>query len=339
MKNIKFYPAVLLIVLSLTAIMQLNCSKELNTDSNNSNDFGIYISKNQIVYNDAIDYSQINLDTIKLIETPFLTANDIESYDTVNHIINLKKSKYDLVFPPARSSLGQMFVVRVNKKRQYCGFFWPSISSIPCHWIFIDEPFGNNTLAEYQIQINARSPFFSHPDNNDPRNNPMIIEYLTNHNKLTGDSKPTGSGFNFHLVIKSEFDTSAIQLLTPINALDLETKPFIAYNEIQLYDTTNHILDLTIDHETIMDRIKGYGRQFVVVLDDKRQYSGLLISRTSSIIYPDITIISPTFSLDSLQSNQIKISLGYPNASYFDGEDLRLTKAIVDRLKQDNKIK
>ncbi len=57
------------------------------------------------------------------------------------------------------------------------------------------------------------------------------------------------------------------------------------------------------------------------------------------MIYSTITIIEPYYDLDSLKSNQIKISLGYPNDTYFDGEDLRLTNNIIDRLKHDKKAK
>ena len=89
MKTFKFQPAIL-IVLSLITLIQLSCSDESNLDSFDSKDFEIFLTKNQVSYNSSIDYSQINLDTIDLSSTPFLTMNDIESYDTINHIINLK---------------------------------------------------------------------------------------------------------------------------------------------------------------------------------------------------------------------------------------------------------
>ena len=337
MKTLKFQPTIL-VVLSLITLIQISCTDESNIDSINTNKFEIYMTKDQISYNGSIDYSQINLDTIDLGDTPLLTMDDIESYDTVNHIINLKKSKDNLDFPSPRV-FGQMFVVLVDKNPKYCGFFWSIMSSVPCNWIFIEDPIELNGLTKYQIQINAGYPNFSHFHGNDPRNNSIILSSFSNLGKLTGNTKAIGNGLNFYLVTKSEFDTSRLQLLTPINALDLEKEPFIAYDEIQLYDTSKHILELTINHESIKDRINNYGKQFVASLDDKRQYSGLLVPITSSMIYPTITIVQPYFDLDSLQSDQIKISLGYPNDSYFDSEDLRLTNDIVNRLKQDNKIK
>jgi hypothetical protein len=337
MKTLKFAPAIM-IVLSLITLTQLSCTEETNIESIKSGDFGIFLTKNQIGYDSSIDYSQIKLDTIEFEETPFLTLEDIESYDTVNHVINLSKSKNDLTFP-SPYVFGQMFVVVVDNEPLYCGFFWSIMSSIPCNWIYIEDPNELNGISENQIQINAGYPDSSHFHGNDPRKNPIIYNLLSELGKLTGEAKIVGQGLNFHLVIKSKNDTSGLRLQTPINALDLEKKPFIAYDEIQSYDTTNHVLELTINHDAIKNRINNYVGQFVVSLDDKRQYSGLLIPTTSSMIYSTITIIEPYYDLDSLKSNQIKISLGYPNDTYFDGEDLRLTNNIIDRLKHDNKAK
>jgi hypothetical protein len=337
MKTIKFEPTILL-VLSLITLIQVSCIDESNVDSIDKDDFEIYITKDLIHYDYRVDYSSFNLDTIPLAETPFLTMEGIKSYDTVNHIINLKESKYILIYP-SPSVYGQMFVLTIDKTPVYCGFFWSNFSSVLCNWIFIEEPNEYNGLSENQIQINAGYPNFSHFHGIDPREDPLIISAFAKYGKLTGDSKVYGNGLNFNLVITSKYDTSNLHLETPINALDLEPEPFIAYNEILTYDTAKHILELTIDHDEIEKRINGYGKQFVVSLDDIRKYSGLLIPITSSIVYSTITIIQPHYDLDSLQSNQIKISLGYPNESYFVGQDLRLSDDIVERLKQDNKIK
>ena len=337
MKTLKFQPSILL-ALSLIIMIQLSCSDESNLDSIDSSDFEIFLTENLINYNGSIDYSKINLDTIDLNDIPFLTMADIESYDTVNHIINLKKNKDDLDFP-SPEVYGQMFVVVVDKEPVYCGFFWSIISSVPCNWIFIEDPNELNGLTDHQIQISAGYPNFSHFHGVDPRNNSCIIDVFRQNGKLTSNTRITGNGLNFHVVIKSNHDTSGLQLDTPINALDLESEPFIAYNEIITYDTSQHILELAINHDLIENRIDDYGKQFVVSLDNDRQYTGLLIPITSSMIYTTITIIQPYFDLDSLQSNQIKISLGYPNENYFDNNDLRLTQDIINRLKLDNKIK
>jgi hypothetical protein len=337
MKTLKFQLSNL-IMLSLMTFMQLSCSDESNIDFVNSTDFEIFLTKNQISYNSLFDYSKINLDTIDLSDTPFLTMDDIESYDTVNHIINLKKSKDNLDFP-SYGVFGQMFVVTVDKVPIYCGFFWSIMSSVPCNWIFIEDTIELNGLTDDQIQISAGYPNLSHFHGIDPRNDSMITDVFSQNGTLTGNTKVSGNGLNFYVVIKSKYDTSGLKLNSPINALGLEAKPFIAYNEIQSYDTSKHILELTINHDSIENRVSGFGKQFVVSLDDERQYSGLLVPITSSMIYPTITIIQPYFDLDSLKLNQIHVGLGYPNEKYFDGEDLRLTKNIVNRLKLDNKLK
>ena len=70
-------------------ILQFPCSADEIPDSLCSA-FEIYIAKNKISYDSQVDYNSINLNTVELSDTPFLTFSEMESYDTVNHIINLK---------------------------------------------------------------------------------------------------------------------------------------------------------------------------------------------------------------------------------------------------------
>lgn len=325
-------------MLSLMALVLLSCTDDSNIDSLTTSDFEIYLTESHLSYSSSIDYGDIDLDTIVLKDSPFLSTNDIKSYDTVHHILNLKKSKRELDYP-ASSVYGHMFVVLIDKNPVYCGFFWSLLSSVPCNWIMIEEPNESDGLTETQLQINLGYPNDSHFQGVDPRDNEMILRALTELGLLTGNTKSDGKGLNFYLVIKSKIDTTGVLLQTPIDALDIENKPFISYNEIKSYDTLQHVLELTISHDTIKNRINSYGNQFVASLDEDRTYSGLLVPITSSMIYPTITIIEPYYSLDSLEPNQIKVSLGYPNDTYFDSEDLRLTKDIKERLIRDKKAK
>jgi len=178
----------ILSVLSLIALVLLSCSDKSNLDAIANSEFEIYLAKNLISYNSSIDYDKINLDTIGLNDMPFLTMSNIESYDTVNHIINLKKSKDNLDFP-SPGVYGQMFVVVVDKAPVYCGFFWSIISSVPCNWIFIEDPNELNGLTDNQIQISAGYPNFSHFHGVDPRNNAKIFDVFSQNGKLTGNTK------------------------------------------------------------------------------------------------------------------------------------------------------
>ena len=90
-------------------------------------------------------------------------------------------------------------------------------------------------------------------------------------------------------------------------------------------------MELTISQETVYDRADEM--LFVASLDNQRKYFGSLVPPCSSNTYPTITLIS-----DNLPSNQIKIGLGRPEYLY-EGQDLRLSNNILERLKQDNKIK
>jgi len=327
--------------------MFLSCSFESIFDSFDSSDskdiparsgFAIYIAKNYTPDNSSIDYGSIRLDTIELIETPFLTGSQIESYDSTNHVINLKQSKFNLAFPRT-GVIGQLFVVFANNEPVYCGFFWSAISSIPCNWIFIEDPIENNGLTEKQIRISAGYPDPSHFKGLDPRNDSRIIDYFKNQGKLTGNSLTQGNGLNFFLTQKSEHDTTGLRFDIPLNEYILDSEPFVAYNEIICYDTLTHTMDLSINHDKIESRIGRYFGAFVTTLDDKRQYSGMIVPVTTSRTIPTITIIQPYFMLDSLKANQLRITLGYPSNQFFRGEDLRLNKDIVARLKKDNKIK
>lgn len=341
MKNSKFQPIIYIMMLSFIIFTQLSCSNyvDLNYDvKSDRSEFAIYIARNPVRYNSNIDYDSIKLDTIKLLETPFLTSDQIESYDTSNHIINLKQSKFDLNYPPS-GVYGQMFVVFANDEPVYCGFFWSIISSVPCNWIFIDDPRQQNGLTEKQIRISAGYPNSSFFHGNDPRNDSRIIGVFKNLKKLTGNSLVQGDGLNLYKATITGNDSSGVRINTPLNEFILDSKPFIAYNEILSYDSISHVMTLSIDHARIKSRLDGYFGNFVATLDEKRQYSGTLASYTFSVIIPTITIIQPYFPIDSLKSDQLKISLGYPTAKYFKGDDLRLNKNIVARLKQDKKLK
>ncbi|MFC2138161.1 hypothetical protein ACFLTE_08310 [Bacteroidota bacterium] len=326
------------LILSSLILVQFSCTDDTYLNSTGIEEFAIYKTLNPIAFNPAMNYSNINLDTFELNDNPILTINDIESYDSVNHIINLKKSKDEFDIETS-DVYGQMFIVIADDNRIYCGFFWTIISSVICDWIYIEETFLSSKLNDNQIQIQVGYPDSSFFNNTDPRNDSIIINVFSRNGKLTGNSFASGEGFNFYLVKEFPNDTSGFYFKTPINGLELEQEPFIAYEEILIYDTSNHILTMSINYDIIKSRIEDSYKQFVTILNDERQYSGLIIPLTSSRIFNTITIIEPYYEFDSLKSNQIKISLGYPTEDFFDGEDLRLNEDIINRLKLDDKLK
>ena len=175
-----------LLFLSIIALVLQFPAFAVETPDSLCSAYEIYVTKNRISYNFQTDYSTINLDTIELNDTPFLTSNEIESYDTVNHIINLKIPVDSLDFSDT-PVYGQMFVVLVNKESVYCGFFWSAISSVPCQWIYMEDPNGPIGLNDFQIKLSAGYPNQSFFLGNDPRNAPKVFEALQLCNiKLTG---------------------------------------------------------------------------------------------------------------------------------------------------------
>lgn len=174
MKTIKNLFVAILIL--LTQVISVANEK---SDSISNSTFEIYVTKYAITYNSLIDYSQFNLDTIQLMDTPLITSNQIESYDSANHIINLKIPVDSLTFPVI-PVFGQMFVVVVNKVPQYCGFFWTLASSVPCRWLVILD-----SNEKSQIQISTGYPDNSWFTGNDPRNSSEIISDFKKNGMLT----------------------------------------------------------------------------------------------------------------------------------------------------------
>jgi hypothetical protein len=179
MKSINVFYTVIVILL-----FEVPSLANEKLDSLNHSTFEIFVTKYAVRYNSLIDYSKINLDTIQLRDTPFLTYNEIESYDSSSHIINLKIPIDSLDFPFINVH-GHMFVVLVNSDPVYCGFFWTLASSISCRWIVILDSNELNGLTKTQIQISAGYPDKTWFTGVDPRNSPVIISDFEQNGMLT----------------------------------------------------------------------------------------------------------------------------------------------------------
>lgn len=117
--------------------------------------------------------------------------------------------------------------------------------------------------------------------------------------------------------------------------------PVISYDDIISYDTTFHILKLTYSRDSLkvkIGQIGVYGKPFLVTLDSSRIYGGWFWIPMSSIPCHWV-VIEPECLFDSLETNEIRIKLGYPNEDHFKGEDPRNNSKIFDRLSEDGKAK
>lgn len=165
---------------SLICVILMSCEK--NNDQNNpepGNGFEIYLTEKPYVDNLETDYSIVNFDTISLLEDPILRYVDLISYDTTIHKMTLGISHDSLKIGDA-GVYGRMFVVTIDKEPIYCGFKWNVISSVPCNWVFIAEPYQElDNLNDKEIILS-----YSNEQSKDPRLDKKIIDRLKKDGKI-----------------------------------------------------------------------------------------------------------------------------------------------------------
>ncbi|MFH0761938.1 MAG: hypothetical protein V2A67_10590 [Bacteroidota bacterium] len=141
--------------------------------------FEIYLTVTPYSDNLSIDYSQVDLDTFLLQDTPILRYNDLLKYDTITHTLTLGISHDSLEVGNA-SVYGRMFMVTVDSKPIYCGFKWPVYSSVAPNWVFIEEPFeALDSLNDNEIIIKFMSDELT-----DPRLDKRIVDKLKADGKI-----------------------------------------------------------------------------------------------------------------------------------------------------------
>jgi hypothetical protein len=141
--------------------------------------FEIYLSENPYVHNLYMDYSTVDFDTILLSDLPILRYNDLKKYNLTTHKLTLNISHDSLNIGDA-GVYGRMFVVTIDKNPVYCGFNWPVISSVPCNWVYIEEPYKElDNLSENELVISFSSEVYS-----DPRSDSRITERLIQDGKI-----------------------------------------------------------------------------------------------------------------------------------------------------------
>lgn len=169
-----------LTIATLICVILMSCEK--NNDENNieiGNGFEIYLTEKPYIDNLKTDYSTIDFDTISLLKVPILRYHDLISYDTTTHKLTLRISHDSLKIGDA-SVHGRMFVVTVDKEPIYCGFKWTVISSVPCNWVFIAEPYQElDNLNDNEIIIS-----YSNEKSKDPRLDKRIIGRLEKDGKI-----------------------------------------------------------------------------------------------------------------------------------------------------------
>lgn len=123
-----------------------------------------------------------------------------------------------------------------------------------------------------------------------------------------------------------------------ISSMEIEKEPFITYDDIVWYDSSEHVMKLSIS----VDSIFNYGnsmdyRGFIACLDTVKLFYGIFYSPIHSMPNSNIVITLPC---DNIQvSNRLQIIEGYPNSDYYRGFKSVNDIGFIDLLERGHKLR
>lgn len=149
-----------------------------------------------------------------------------------------------------------------------------------------------------------------------------------------GCTSPRGEGFAIYL---TKGDVSPAQM-PALSHVDLAEQPIIATSDIIIYDASSHEIALTASAYERISRLEVpvQGKSFLVCVDRHPIYWGAFWTPISSMSFGGVTIMKP---LSSQNINTLKLELGYPSPSFFEGEDPRPNAEVMKSLQQAGKLK
>jgi hypothetical protein len=149
----------------------------------------------------------------------------------------------------------------------------------------------------------------------------------------SGCSAPNHEGFAVYLT-KGDIPPAQMPALSHV---DIAEQPLIAMNDIIEYNAETHEITLTANSfERIYSlEVPVRGKSFVVCVDRKLIYWGAFWTPISSISFEGVTIWKP---LGSQDPKIIKLELGYPSSSFYEGEDPRNNAEVMKSLEQAGKL-
>jgi hypothetical protein len=144
---------------------------------------------------------------------------------------------------------------------------------------------------------------------------------------------PAQKGFAIYLT-RENTPPAQMEILSRIA---IKETPLISNDDILSYTWDTHQIKLTPEAYQRIEalQVPTTGTSFVVCLDDSPVYWGAFWAGYSSQSFNGVTIIVPTLGL---AENTIEISLGYPSASFYKGEDPRGEIRIKDALQKAGKL-
>lgn len=147
---------------------------------------------------------------------------------------------------------------------------------------------------------------------------------------------PSGEGFAIYLT-KDDIPVSQMPVLSHV---DIAATPIIAGDDIISYVRSTHEIEITGDAYTRLIQLQTptQGKAFVVCVDKNPIYWGAFWVPFSSQSFDGVTIEIPIL-LSTENGYHIKITLGYPAPSFFQGEDPRSNPVIMQSLENAGKLK
>lgn len=144
-------------------------------------EFGIYLLQEDMA---TSQFQATDLSELALRERPFLTSNDILTYDKSTHVFELTAAAYQQFqarFPTPVDVDGIPFVVTVGAERIYGGALWTPLSSLSFDGVIIMQPFAtDNHLVGLSLGYPSSAVFTGA----DPRADARIMEALKAAGKL-----------------------------------------------------------------------------------------------------------------------------------------------------------
>jgi hypothetical protein len=144
---------------------------------------------------------------------------------------------------------------------------------------------------------------------------------------------PAQKGFAIYLT-RENTPPSQMEILSRIAIAET---PLISNDDIVSYTWDTHEIKLTPEAFQRLQalQVPTTGVSFVICVDDSPLYWGAFWAGYSSQSFTGVTIMVKP----SLAENTIEISLGYPGANFYKGEDPRGETRIKDALQKAGKLK
>jgi hypothetical protein len=141
-------------------------------------------------------------------------------------------------------------------------------------------------------------------------------------------------GFAIYLT-KNDIPVSQMEALSYIEIAD---EPVISIDDIISYDGDTHEIELTTGaYERVMGlQVPTSGKSFIVCVDKQSIYWGAFWTPISSQSFNGVTV---QVLQHPQEGNVIKLELGYPSPSFYQGDDPRSNYVIMQSLEQAGKLK